>query len=85
MRAASRTSSSARKGVNIKETIGDTDGVFRFPSTFTFIYRAFTIVDGIGKGLSDDFEIGQLIGALFEFLVCELLVLIDNSDGVTET
>ena len=48
---------------NIKTTLGPdlqalTDQqVFRFPSTFTFIFRAFASIDGIGKGLSDDFDV----------------------------
>lgn len=51
---------------NIKKTIG-TDlqtlteaNVFRFPSTFTFIFRAFASIDGIGKGLDEAFDIGKL-------------------------
>merc|ERR1711924_185935 len=35
-------------------------GVFRFPSTFTFIFRAFASIEGIGKGLDSDFDIGKL-------------------------
>jgi len=51
---------------NIKTTLGAdlqalTDQqVFRFPSTFTFIFRAFASVDGIGKGLTEDFDIPKL-------------------------
>ena len=51
---------------NIKQTLGQdlqalTDQqVFRFPSTFTFIFRAFASVDGIGKGLNPtDFDIAK--------------------------
>jgi len=51
---------------NIKTTLGAdlqalTDQqVFRFPSTFTFIFRAFASVDGIGKGLDAKFDIPKL-------------------------
>jgi len=50
----------------IKETVGTdlqtlTDNnVFQFPPTFTFIFRAFASIDGIGKGLDENFSIGQL-------------------------
>jgi predicted unusual protein kinase regulating ubiquinone biosynthesis (AarF/ABC1/UbiB family) len=36
------------------------NNVFRFPSTFTFIFRAFASIDGIGKELNSDFDIGKL-------------------------
>jgi predicted unusual protein kinase regulating ubiquinone biosynthesis (AarF/ABC1/UbiB family) len=55
-----------KKGSNIKQTIGTDlqtlteNDVFRFPSTFTFIFRSFASIDGIGKGLSDRFDIGKL-------------------------
>jgi predicted unusual protein kinase regulating ubiquinone biosynthesis (AarF/ABC1/UbiB family) len=55
-----------KKSDNIKTTVGadlqtlTENNVFRFPSTFTFIFRAFASVDGIGKGLNTDFDIGKL-------------------------
>lgn len=61
----------------IKSTIG-TDlqtlteaNVFRFPSTFTFIFRAFASIDGIGKGLDTDFDIGKLAQPFVEELTQE--------------
>jgi predicted unusual protein kinase regulating ubiquinone biosynthesis (AarF/ABC1/UbiB family) len=55
-----------KKSSNIKETIGPdlqtlTDNnSFRFPTTFTFVFRAFVSVEGIGKELDPDFDIGKL-------------------------
>ena len=61
-----------KKGSNVKETVGadlqtlTENDVFRFPSTFTFIFRSFASIDGIGKGLSDNFDIGKLAQPFIE-------------------
>eukprot|EP00581_Thalassiosira_minuscula_P012916 CAMPEP_0183719728 /NCGR_PEP_ID=MMETSP0737-20130205/12542_1 /TAXON_ID=385413 /ORGANISM="Thalassiosira miniscula, Strain CCMP1093" /LENGTH=753 /DNA_ID=CAMNT_0025949465 /DNA_START=38 /DNA_END=2299 /DNA_ORIENTATION=- len=61
-----------KKGASIKQTVGTDlqtlteNDVFRFPSTFTFIFRSFASIDGIGKGLSDKFEIGKLAQPFIE-------------------
>jgi len=55
-----------KKGGNIKQTVGNDlqtlteNNVFRFPSTFTFIFRSFASIDGIGKGLDPKYDIGKL-------------------------
>ena len=57
---------------NIKQTLGvdlqtlTENDSFRFPSTFTFIFRAFASVEGIGKGLDEGFEIGKLAQPFIE-------------------
>jgi len=57
---------------NIKQTLGTDlqtlteNDSFRFPSTFTFIFRAFASVEGIGKGLDEGFEIGKLAQPFIE-------------------
>lgn len=57
---------------NIKETLGTDlqtlteNDSFRFPSTFTFIFRAFASVEGIGKGLDEKFDIGKLAQPFIE-------------------
>lgn len=33
---------------------------FRFPATFTFVVRSFTVLDGIGKGLNPRFDISEI-------------------------
>lgn len=57
---------------NIKQTLGTDlqtlteNDSFRFPSTFTFIFRAFASVEGIGKGLDESFDIGKLAQPFIE-------------------
>lgn len=61
-----------KSGNGIKETVGTDlqtlteNNVFRFPSTFTFIFRAFASIDGIGKGLDENYAIGQLAQPFIE-------------------
>lgn len=61
-----------KKGANIKQTLGTDlqtlteNDVFRFPSTFTFIFRAFASVEGIGKGLDTDYNIGKFAQPFIE-------------------
>lgn len=61
-----------KKGAGIKETVGTDlqtlteNDSFRFPSTFTFIFRSFASIDGIGKGLTDTFDLGRLAQPFIE-------------------
>ena len=36
------------------------DQPFRFPATFTFVVRAFTTLEGVGKGLDPDYDFGRV-------------------------
>ena len=61
-----------KKSGGIKETVGTDlqtlteNNVFRFPPTFTFIFRSFASIDGIGKGLSPTFDVGKLAQPFIE-------------------
>lgn len=60
------------KGNNIKETLGTDlqtlteNNSFRFPSTFTFVFRAYVCVEGIGKELDPEFDLGKLAQPFIE-------------------
>mmetsp|Transcript_19517 Transcript_19517/g.58059 ORF Transcript_19517/g.58059 Transcript_19517/m.58059 type:complete len:277 (-) Transcript_19517:64-894(-) len=43
--------------------------VFKFPSTFTFIFRAIASIDGIGKGLDEDYDLGKFAQPFVERLI----------------
>jgi predicted unusual protein kinase regulating ubiquinone biosynthesis (AarF/ABC1/UbiB family) len=36
------------------------DQPFRFPATFTFVLRAFSTLEGIGKGLNPDYRFAEV-------------------------
>ncbi|KAH8063893.1 hypothetical protein JL720_13052 [Aureococcus anophagefferens] len=61
----------AKQLVDAVETMGAlTEAqVFRFPSTFTFIFRAVASIDGIGKGLDDKYDLGKFAQPFVERLV----------------
>jgi len=60
---------------DIKQTVGTDlqtlteNNVFRFPSTFTFIFRSYASIEGIGKGLDRNFDIGKLAQPFVERFV----------------
>lgn len=57
---------------NIKEIVGTDlqtlteNNSFRFPSTFTFVFRAFVSIEGIGKELDPTFDVGKLAQPFLE-------------------
>ena len=47
------------------------DRPFRFPATFTFVVRSFTVLDGIGKSLSPRFDITEIAAPYARGLLLE--------------
>lgn len=47
------------------------DKPFRFPATFTFVVRSFTVLDGIGKGLDPRFDISEIAAPYARELLLE--------------
>lgn len=61
----------------ILSTIGEdllvaaADQPFRFPATFTFVVRSFTVLDGIGKSLNPRFDISEIAAPYARELLLE--------------
>jgi predicted unusual protein kinase regulating ubiquinone biosynthesis (AarF/ABC1/UbiB family) len=47
------------------------DQPFRFPATFTFVVRSFTVLDGIGKSLDPRFDISEIAAPYARNLLLE--------------
>lgn len=47
------------------------DKPFRFPATFTFVVRSFSVLDGIGKSLSPRFDITEIAAPYARNLILE--------------
>lgn len=51
--------------------VASADKPFRFPATFTFVVRSFTVLDGIGKGLDPRFDISEIAAPYARELLLE--------------
>ncbi|BDA47029.1 Protein ACTIVITY OF BC1 COMPLEX KINASE 8, chloroplastic [Coccomyxa sp. Obi] len=51
--------------------VASADKPFRFPATFTFVVRSFTVLDGIGKGLDPRFDISEIAAPYARSLILE--------------
>jgi hypothetical protein len=51
--------------------LASSDQPFRFPATFTFVVRSFTVLDGIGKSLDPRFDISEIAAPYARELLLE--------------
>ena len=51
--------------------VASADKPFRFPATFTFVVRSFTVLDGIGKALDSRFDISEIAAPYARELLLE--------------
>ena len=61
--------SCARAGEDL--LVASADKPFRFPATFTFVVRSFTVLDGIGKSLDPRFDISEIAAPYARDLILE--------------
>lgn len=59
----------ARAGEDL--LVASADKPFRFPATFTFVVRSFTVLDGIGKSLDPRFDISEIAAPYARDLILE--------------
>ena len=57
------------------------DQPFRFPATFTFVMRAFSTLEGVGKGLDPDFNFMEVA----QPFAMELMTSSNNGKNITNT